>query len=343
MKPALHFSPAARRRDEAARWWLRLAENPTPDEKAQFQAWQAADPANVAAFTGLSAAMQDVEHFAGAPEVLALRSQALATARRSREVLRLRAFFHSRTMRAAGVALIAFVLGAAAYLGTRGGSTISTAIGERRTVALADGSHLSLDAATELRVQFTTDRRRLKLTKGRAKFDVARDALRPFTVEAGDKIVVAVGTSFSVELIAGEVRVALYEGRVEVLPAGAAADIAAAGTLIEPGRELISSARQAPQITEVDAQRSLAWESGDLAFADEPLALAVDRINRYAKQRIAVGDAAAAQVRISGVFHAGDTAAFIDGITRLFPVRAERQGGETTLISDGSRAGRRPQ
>src|SRR3546814_19363224 len=58
--------------------------------------------------------------------------------------------------------------------------------------------------------------RQVELLAGRAKFDVAKDPQRPFTVAAGDKLVVAVGTRFSVELIDGQVRVILYEGQVEV-------------------------------------------------------------------------------------------------------------------------------
>jgi transmembrane sensor len=99
---------------------------------------------------------------------------------------------------------------------------------------------------------------------------------------------------------------------------------------------LILESQQPPQLVPIDPQRALAWESGELAFADDPLSLAVERVNRYAKQRLHIGDAAAAQVRISGVFHAGDTEAFIYGVTRLFPVRVERTSRLTTLLFDDS-------
>src|SRR3546814_6222189 len=75
---------------------------------------------------------------------------------------------------------------------------------------------VSLDAATKVNVRMKEAGRQVELLAGRAKFDVAKDPQRPFTVAAGDKLVVAVGTSFSVELIDGQVRVILYEGQVEV-------------------------------------------------------------------------------------------------------------------------------
>src|SRR3546814_7568044 len=46
--------------------------------------------------------------------------------------------------------------------------------------------------------------------------------LRPFSVAAAGKIVVATGTEFSVELLGRETRVILYEGHVAVLNGSAA-------------------------------------------------------------------------------------------------------------------------
>src|SRR3546814_19485198 len=91
----------------------------------------------------------------------------------------------------------------------------ATHIGERQLAVLDDGSRVSLDAVTKVKVRMKDEARQVELLEGRAKFDVAKDPLRPFTVAAGDKLVVAVGTSFSVELIDGQVRVILYEGQVE--------------------------------------------------------------------------------------------------------------------------------
>ena len=95
--------------------------------------------------------------------------------------------------------------------------TYRTGVGEREVVALADGSKLSLDADSAVSVRFTPSRREMVLRKGRARFTVAKDPLKPFTVLAAGKTVVAVGTEFSVERLDGQVRVILYEGKVSVL------------------------------------------------------------------------------------------------------------------------------
>src|SRR3546814_3322622 len=82
---------------------------------------------------------------------------------------------------------------------------------------LDDDSRLSLDANTRVRVKYSRAGRQLWLEEGRARFEVAKDPLRPFSVAAAGKIVVETGTEFSVELLGRETRVILYEGHVAVL------------------------------------------------------------------------------------------------------------------------------
>src|SRR6202008_2663400 len=58
--------------------------------------------------------------------------------------------------------------------------------------------------------------RTLELDHGRARFDVAHDVTRPFTVTAGSETVVAVGTSFNVERLGATVLVTLIQGHVVI-------------------------------------------------------------------------------------------------------------------------------
>lgn len=323
----------------AAQWALRRAEGESLEDDTAFRAWRDQDPGNSQVLAALEKNLEEVDRFAGAPDMLRLRRDALAAAQRSHALRRVRSMFTSRFGLVAGVAFICVVLGViAAYL-RPDAHTLQTAVGERRSFLLPDGSALSLDAATELTVDYSKARRRLSLQRGRAKFDVARDPLRPFFVEASGKVVVATGTSFSVELVESQVRVVLYEGHVEVLPAAGAEDHGQRSKSVQarllPGQELVAPAADVTggmQTAPIDTARSLAWQSGDLTFEDDPLALAVERVNRYSDKPVTLGDSAAAAVRISGIFHAGDTQAFIEGVTAVFPVRAVESAGKTTLL-----------
>jgi len=98
------------------------------------------------------------------------------------------------------------------------GQVIQTDRGERREVALADGSFVQIDPETRLRVAFEPAARRVFLERGRALFRVAKNPKRPFLVQAEQTTVRAVGTAFAVERGSESVIVTVAEGRVGVYP-----------------------------------------------------------------------------------------------------------------------------
>src|SRR3546814_14166765 len=79
--------------------------------------------------------------------------------------------------------------------------------GEIRTVALEDGSRVTLDTDTILHIAYSPTERGLKLERGRARFDVSYDASRPFVVFAGGGSITAHGTVFDVAVRSEERRV----------------------------------------------------------------------------------------------------------------------------------------
>ncbi|WP_198526918.1 FecR domain-containing protein, partial [Sphingomonas sp. Ant20] len=96
-----------------------------------------------------------------------------------------------------------------------------TATRQRLMVTLSDGSRLTLDTDTRVRMAYTRTERRLVLERGQALFEVAKHQTRPFVVTAGAQAVTAHGTAFDVRLETSAVRVALLEGLVSVAGKGA--------------------------------------------------------------------------------------------------------------------------
>lgn len=91
-----------------------------------------------------------------------------------------------------------------------------TGIGEQRLVTLDDGTRMQLDTNSHVEVRLGQNARRVEMTDGRAFFDVAHDAKRPFDVDVDGTIVTAVGTRFSVRRDGDRVWVVLSEGRVRI-------------------------------------------------------------------------------------------------------------------------------
>ncbi|MES2056048.1 MAG: FecR domain-containing protein, partial [Pseudomonadota bacterium] len=237
----------------------------------------------------------------------------------------------------AAAAFAAVLLVAMVYLLHDPMTSYSTGTGERRVVMLDDGTRLTLDAATQVNVRMDRNSRRLELISGRAKFDVAHDALRPLSVLARNRLTLATGTSFSVELLAEQMRVVLYEGRVEVMaqaPDGTRHTIlpppGAPGLV--PGSELVASTQAAAtRIAPTDVSRSLSWENGQLTFDAEPLAVAVDRMNRDAREKLVIADPRIGAYIVNGVFLGADADAFVEGVCALHPVQATREPGRIVL------------
>ncbi len=311
------------------------------ERQCAFDTWLEGSPDNLTAFERSSNLWRQMGEGATSPELIDVRERALATFRRRNQWRRARQAVTGRVVAAMGAVVLAIGGGAWWWQGVP--DIYRTGVGERRVVMLGDGSRASLDAATEVDVRMHGDRRELHLVSGRAKFDVAKDPLKPFSVRVGDKLVVATGTSFSVEMINGKLRVILYEGRVVVLdrPIGgaAAAEVVPAlkgdgeDTALMPGSELVvgMSGRSQARLTKTDSVRSLSWEGGQLVFADEPLTLAVGRINRYSARRIEL-KGAAGRMRVNGVFNTGDVEAFATGVEETLPVRVMRERDLITIV-----------
>lgn len=215
----------------------------------------------------------------------------------------------------AAAALVVVAVGAGAWRMYRGWAaveTLATAIGEQRTVALADGTRLVLDTNTRLDAHFDRDARELVLHQGRIDVDVARDA-RPFSVVSGRGVVRDIGTRFEVERHGEDVAVTLMSGAVSVLLTQAAAG--ANEAKLAPGQKARFGAEGGIVVAEAeeieDASR---WTKGTLVFKQRRLGDLIDEVNRYSTVQIRLADRSLADLRVSGVFHVGDQAALLEAL-----------------------------
>lgn len=325
--------------EQAADWCRRIADTPLSDaEHLEFEQWIHADPRHEECFDEMVSVWKAVDAIAATPDFLTLRANALSAMEANHRNDNEQAPHATAFPRFVALAAMLILVFATSWYFITRPEIYSTGVGERRVVRLDDGSSVSLDASSEVAVDFTDTRRTIILNKGRAKFDVAHEPLRAFTVTAADKTVIATGTIFSVELLRNQTRVLLYEGHVSVVadhphdtkmtPARKAEPV----VRLVPGQELISSPVEGNnKVTTGKVERSLSWQTGRLEFSDEPLSNAVERINRYTDIPIIVGDQRIAHYGVSGVFDGADTSGFIDGITTLLPIKAERAGGKIIL------------
>jgi transmembrane sensor len=236
------------------------------------------------------------------------------------------------------------------WQGLIGGPVFRTSTGERRDVALQDGSTLRLGPQTRVRVRLTKSERWVALEEGEAVFKVAKDPARPFFVDADRARVRAVGTEFGVEKRDGAVLVTVAEGRVAVSqnaaslllsdrdPNGSAVVALVAGDQLS----VPSRGTRRSSIRKVDGANSLAWASGRLIFENESLATVIERFNQYNAVQLKVLDPHLAERRISGSFDATDLESLLAFLHSALPANAQHttDGREITLAPATNTGGR---
>lgn len=223
-----------------------------------------------------------------------------------------------RRAAAAAVLVLLAVGGALFYLRQAG---VSTEVGEQRMLTLADGTRVFLNTATHLVVRYDDSERRVELKRGEALFDVAKRRNRPFLVALGDREVRALGTSFVVRRDERGIAVTLVEGRVEVSATVTDDRSSAPGAdivrTLSPGERLTFAA--AGDTVEIDRpvlERVTAWRRGQVILDDTPLAEAIDEMNRYSAVKLSVDNSEAADLRVNGLFQAGDSESFARAVAQ---------------------------
>jgi len=325
------------RLNEAAAWRVRLTESGS-SSSPEFERWLD-DPGNRAAWSQVSSAWSYFDEVAQTPEILAARRAALSDARGAASRSG-RPMWTRRLTGLAAAALVVCAVGGASYWWANRPDDFRTTVGERRVVTLSDGSKLSLDADSEVTVRYGKNARSLRLLKGQARFDVAHDKTRPFSVIAGRQKVIATGTAFNIDMAGPKVLVTLIEGHVVVLDEyGEDGAVPVQPKVIElkAGQQLSSTPSTPPEIAQANIQRVTAWTIGQLMFDDEPLSSVVERVNRYGGTQIVISDSRVGAMKISGVFNAGDVLGFVEIVTHYLPVRAVSEDPHTIALQSQAR------
>lgn len=196
----------------------------------------------------------------------------------------------------------------------------STGVGERKTIALEDGTRIDLNAASRISVRFERGERHVVMGDSQAFFDVAKDPKRPFLIDAGDTQVRVVGTAFDVRHRDGSVAVAVARGLVEVRPT---TDHTAAPYRLKPGQGLSHvEGHNDARVVAVATEDITSWREGRLIYRDRPLSEIAGDMNRLFDRPVKLGDARAASMRLSGVLIVDRQDAMIGRLSNLLPVQA---------------------
>lgn len=312
-------------RDEAAHWFVRLQEPVVDvDARRQFDAWLNEHPQHRNEFELLQGLWK------AADLVPSARLQALCQETPA----------GSKRRPLARYAVAASVLAVALGLGLFSGlnhptpytAEFSTVLGERRQVALPDGSVVDLDSRSRIQVRFEKDRRGIELAEGEAMFSVQHDTSRPFVVEAGSGKVTVTGTRFDVRRGNADTRVVVEQGTVKVQGRSASDNdfvslTAGLGTHVDAqGKVAAAYAVNPAELT--------AWRNGKLVFNNARLADVAEQVSRYREKPLKVDGAAVGNLRLTSVFKSDNTDALLKALPNILPVAVRTlDDGSQEIIS----------
>ncbi|MGY2736149.1 FecR family protein [Sphingomonas sp. UYP23] len=152
---------------------------------------------------------------------------------------------------------------------------IATGLGQHRSIALADGSTVTLNANT--RIAFDANRpRAVTLATGEALFTIHHNPRDPFVLTVGGTRLVDAGTVFDVVRNGGALDVAVAQGAVVYAPDTDNICLQA-GTILTR-----ADATAPPQLGRATPESVGSWRNGRLSYDDAP----VERVARDLSRNI---------------------------------------------------------
>lgn len=300
--------------DEAAAWHARMLEPTSADEVAAFEAWLDEAPEHARAYHEV----QRVSSLSTNLPSRLLHDEPAASTWRLRPALGLAA------------AIVLMVL-AGLWLVAPGAQPAYAAVSNPgpaiRAVRLTDGSKVVLDARTELAVALEDDAREVRITSGRARFTVAPDDERPFSVSTSEGTVTARSTVFDVALADESTKVFVIEGTVDISDhertQGSDATPVRSGQAVE----LRDGRVHATVIDGLEAR----WPAGRLPFDEATLASVAQMANRHGDPDIVLENDAVASLKVTGVFDIRDTRELARKLAATHDLRAQEDDGSIII------------
>ncbi|WDI93229.1 FecR family protein [Xanthomonas campestris] len=208
---------------------------------------------------------------------------------------------------------------------------VATAPGQIRVLTLDDGSVLTLNGASRVRVQLQAHRREVALEAGEVFFDVAHDPRRPFEISMGQARVRVLGTVFNLARDGARSELSVYSGRVEIA-SDRARQVLAAGMRTEAvNGGLVALQRFDPASGD--------WRNGWLQTSGIALAQLVERLNRRSLQPIVLADPALGALQVSGRFRLDQPERTLAHLAQVHALQIRHSGNRITLSRSGGTRG----
>jgi len=195
-------------------------------------------------------------------------------------------------------------------------------------LALPDTSRIDLDIKSSLHVTYFNHKRTVEFREGKALFEVAKDAQKPFVIKVGDTVIEVVGTKFEVLHINDLTTVSVLEGVVKVSDKTQSAFYqlkqADSITFNETGKVL--------NYGQINTQKIADWKEDALFFDKITLRDAAAQFAYYANQKVSFESDAIALLKISGKFSTTHFQGFVEAMETIYGLKAKKENEGIKLV-----------
>lgn len=338
---------------KAAEWLAKLdADNPSNEDLEAFRRWINKDKAHYQAFESMIDFWEDLN----------VLTQVVSPREENRQHRSVKSNPYSMRngigVVMSGLCAFAMIIACvvlAPHLITPSPSVYLTEIGEQKIIELPDHTMVFLNTNSRLEVNYGQQKRRVSLVHGEAHFDVFHNPDVPFEVYAGERLVRALGTAFTVHVRKVDVEVVVTEGIVEIdtqkpvvrnvtfieenassnqaeesrsaSDSSVSTPVFAGGIQVKAGSSAVYSDEALGEIKLMLAEKieeKLSWRQGILIFKGEPLESVVSEISRYTPLEIIIPEKRVRELKVGGLFKVGDTESLFEALREGFGIHATK-------------------
>lgn len=215
----------------------------------------------------------------------------------------------SRFMRWSGALAASLIVALMLTITLQTPTAYATAKGEMRTVPLGDGTTVTLNTDTRIKIYDDEGQRRIRVVRGEVLIE-GTGASVPTVVDIDDKHLQASSATFVVRKLEGH----------------------PAQILVKGGRVVLAEATRSTTIPLTpNLERELAWREGKIALQGETLAEAAAAYARYINTPIVIADANLARMQVTGLFAVNNPLGFSRAVAEVFDAEVHQEDGRIVI------------
>lgn len=308
----------------AHQWHMRVQEGINPEERKAFEAWLAVEAhqkAYAATHRLIEQCLDLDEAFVEALEKDILHEDLIVS----------KAFYQKRSFWSTLAACLVVFVGIAMgqyYLEPTFHQSYATKDQTMRELMLPDDSRIDLDIKSSLHVTYYHQKRTVEFLAGKALFEVAKDARKPFIIQAGETTIEVVGTKFEVLHVNHLTTINVLEGIVKVSERAQRAFYqlkkAESITFNDAGKMLYYG--------QINPQKIADWRDNVLFFDATTLKDAATEFAYYTDQNVTFENDTVALLKLSGTFQTTHFQGFVEAMETIYGLKAKHEKEGIKLV-----------